>query len=131
MKPVLLLICLYPEMIKPGKDQRDYYYFMAVGHYKLEVGVRTITSNYHLFTLIYMSLTIHHLHYKHHPTTYASSQEYEASQSCVNRVLQMEPNNYQAKQLKELVQKKIKRGTCTDTIIDCVYMQYTDRVHPV
>ena len=24
-------------MIK-GKDQRDYYYFMALGHYKLEVG---------------------------------------------------------------------------------------------
>ena len=24
-------------MVK-GKDQRDYYYFMALGHYKLEVG---------------------------------------------------------------------------------------------
>ena len=26
------------ELIKPGKDQRDYYYFVALGHYKLEVG---------------------------------------------------------------------------------------------
>ena len=37
-------------------------------------------------------------------------QEYEASQSCVDRVLQMEPNNMQAKQLKQLVSKKIRRG---------------------
>ena len=29
----------------------------------------------------------------------------------MDRVLQMEPNNYQAKQLKELITKKIRRGT--------------------
>ena len=32
---VIILILL--ELIRPGKDQRDYYYFMALGHYKLEV----------------------------------------------------------------------------------------------
>ena len=26
------------EQVIKGKDQRDYYYFMALGHYKLEVG---------------------------------------------------------------------------------------------
>ena len=26
------------EQVVKGKDQRDYYYFMALGHYKLEVG---------------------------------------------------------------------------------------------
>ena len=29
----------------------------------------------------------------------------------MDRVLQMEPNNYQAKQLKKLITKKIRRGT--------------------
>ena len=29
------------------------------------------------------------------------SQEYELAARCVDRVLQMEPNNYQAKQLKD------------------------------
>ena len=38
------------------------------------------------------------------------SQEYEVAERCVNRVLQMEPNNYQAKQLKDLITKKIRRG---------------------
>ena len=37
-------------------------------------------------------------------------QEYESAESCVDRVLQMEPNNYQAKQLKALAVKKIRRG---------------------
>ena len=27
-----------PSSMIKGKDQRDYYYFMALGHYKLEVG---------------------------------------------------------------------------------------------
>ena len=58
-------------MVIKGKDQRDYYYFMALGHYKLE--------------------------------------EYELAEQCVDRVLQMEPNNYQAKQLKKLITKKIRR----------------------
>ena len=93
-------------MIKPGKDQRDYYYFMALGHYKLEV---TICTNY---KLMHVNEAI--------PTTgfvitnsfliTRCMQEYEASCSSVDRVLQMEPNNYQAKQLKQLVQKKIRRG---------------------
>ena len=26
------------EQVVKGKDQRDYYYFMALSHYKLEVG---------------------------------------------------------------------------------------------
>ena len=38
------------------------------------------------------------------------TQEYELAESCVDRVLQMEPNNYQAKQLKECIAKKLKRG---------------------
>ena len=38
-------------------------------------------------------------------------QEYELSRSCVDRVLQMEPKNMQAKELKQLVEKKIRRGT--------------------
>lgn len=35
----VIMVCFMTilEMIKPGKDQRDYYYFMALGHYKLEV----------------------------------------------------------------------------------------------
>ena len=37
-------------------------------------------------------------------------QEYESAERCVDRVLLMEPNNYQAKQLKELVVKKLRRG---------------------
>ena len=40
-------------------------------------------------------------------------QEYESAESCVDRVLQMEPNNYQAKQLKALAVKKIRRGELT------------------
>ena len=40
-------------------------------------------------------------------------QEYEAAQSCVDRVLQMEPNSRQANQLKQLISKKIKRGGIT------------------
>ena len=37
-------------------------------------------------------------------------QEYESAERCVDRVLLMEPNNYQAKQLKELIVKKLRRG---------------------
>ena len=37
-------------------------------------------------------------------------QEYESADRCVDRLLQMEPNNYQAKQLKELIVKKLRRG---------------------
>ena len=37
-------------------------------------------------------------------------QEYESAERCVDRVLQMEPNNYQAQQLKELIIKKLRRG---------------------
>ena len=37
-------------------------------------------------------------------------QEYESAEICVDRILQMEPNNYQAKQLKELIIKKLRRG---------------------
>lgn len=25
------------ELVRQGRDQRDYYYFVALGHYKLEV----------------------------------------------------------------------------------------------
>jgi fission 1 protein len=57
--------------ISQGKDQRDYFYFIALGHYKLE--------------------------------------EYESAERCVDRVLLMEHNNYQAKQLKELIVKKLRR----------------------
>lgn len=43
--------------------------------------------------------------------TYSLSvQEYESAERCIDRVLQMEPNNYQAKQLKELIIKKLRRG---------------------
>lgn len=38
-------------------------------------------------------------------------QEYEEAQNCIDRVLQMEPTNYQAQQLKALITKKITRGT--------------------
>ena len=41
-----------------------------------------------------------------------AKQEYEEAERCVDRVLQMEPTNRQAKQLKELVTKKIRRGAC-------------------
>lgn len=34
---VVCFVTLILELIRPGKDQRDYYYFMALGHYKLEV----------------------------------------------------------------------------------------------
>ena len=37
-------------------------------------------------------------------------QEYEAADRCIDRLLQMEPNNYQAKQLKDLIVKKLTRG---------------------
>ncbi|XP_064390012.1 mitochondrial fission 1 protein-like [Halichondria panicea] len=63
-------IKLMEELIQQGRDQRDYYYFVGLGHYKLE--------------------------------------EYEDADKCVARVLQMEPNNYQAKQLKTLINKKIR-----------------------
>jgi fission 1 protein len=36
-------------------------------------------------------------------------QEYESADRCIDRLLQMEPNNYQAKQLKELIVKKLTR----------------------
>ena len=38
------------------------------------------------------------------------TQEYESADRCIDRLLQMEPNNYQAKQLKELIVKKLTRG---------------------
>ena len=37
-------------------------------------------------------------------------QEYESAERCVDRILQMESNNNQAKQLKELIIKKLRRG---------------------
>ena len=48
------------------------------------------------------------------------SQEYELAARCVDRVLQMEPNNYQAKQLKDLITKKIRRGAYTVGKEGCV-----------
>ena len=60
------------ELVTKGRDQRDYYYFTSLGHYKLE--------------------------------------EFEEADSCVDRVLQMEPNNLQAKTLKQLITRKIRRG---------------------
>ena len=41
---------------------------------------------------------------------FLSLQEYESADHCIDRLLQMEPNNYQAKQLKELIVKKLTRG---------------------
>lgn len=58
-------------LIEQGRDQRGYYYYMGLGHYKLE--------------------------------------EYEEAKNCTDRVLQMEPNNRQAKQLSQLISKKLKR----------------------
>jgi hypothetical protein len=37
-------------------------------------------------------------------------QEYEEAERCVDRILQMEPSNRQANQLKQLITKKIRRG---------------------
>lgn len=42
--------------------------------------------------------------------------EYEAAEKCVNRVLHMEPHNYQAKQLKTLINKKIKKGAVANFV---------------
>lgn len=64
-------IRLMEELVTKGRDQRDYYYFTSLGHYKLE--------------------------------------EFEEADSCVDRVLQMEPNNLQAKTLKQLITRKIRR----------------------
>lgn len=94
----VIIVCFVTilELIKPGKDQRDYYYFMALGHYKLEVNC-CLTRNHKIYPICSTVM-------------YFLVQEYEASQSCVDRVLQMEPNNNQAKQLKQLVSKKMRRG---------------------
>lgn len=55
-------------------------------------------------------------------------QEYESAERCVDRILQMEPNNYQAKQLKELIIKKLRRGyylhTCIDPCMHACIMSY-------
>lgn len=66
-------IGLMNELVKKGKDQRDFLYYMAIGYYKLE--------------------------------------DYPAADECVNRVLEMEPRNSQANQLKALINKKQFRDT--------------------
>ncbi len=33
-----LMYSIVLDLVKQGNDQRDYYYFMGLGHYKLEVG---------------------------------------------------------------------------------------------
>ena len=43
-----------------------------------------------------------------------SFQEYEEAERCVDRVLQMEPTNRQANQLKKLIVKKIRKGKTSD-----------------
>ena len=48
---------------------------------------------------------------------YVVAQEYEEARNCIDRVLQMEPSNYQAQQLKALINKKITRGT--NSYLDC------------
>ena len=57
------------------------------------------------------------------------SQEYELAARCVDRVLQMEPNNYQAKQLKDLITKKIRRGAYTVGKEGCVCVCVCVRAH--
>ncbi len=43
-------------------------------------------------------------------------QEFESAETCVDRVLHMEPNNHQAKQLKELITKKMRRGRYMESL---------------
>ncbi len=124
------------ELIRPGKDQRDYYYFIALGHYKLEVSgscmsSETLRCTLYMYFLASSYCTMYALFSRTTLCEIIYVQEYEASQSCVDRVLQMEPNNSQAKQLKQLVSKKIQRGgdirhacTCSTCIL---YQEHMSR----
>ena len=42
---------------------------------------------------------------------YYKLEEYSDAEQCINRVLHMEPNNSQAKDLKKLISAKIQQGT--------------------
>ncbi|KAL5488673.1 hypothetical protein EMCRGX_G017650 [Ephydatia muelleri] len=66
-------IGLMSELVKKGKDQRDFLYYIAVGYYKME--------------------------------------DYSAASDCIDRVLEIEPSNSQAKQVKALISKKQFRDT--------------------
>ena len=89
------------ELCKDTGDKRDYVYFIALGYYRLKV---SISQCYNSGIIILR-------------------QEHDDALKFIELALKMEPNNSQAKELKQLIQRKQNQGKCCwlvhHSIFDC------------
>jgi len=80
--------CILLGLCKSAGDKRDYVYLIALGFYRLQV----------LPVLITMVMW------------WNVMQEYGEAMKFIDTTLAMEPNNSQAKELKQLIKQKQDRG---------------------
>ena len=84
------------ELCTDTGDKRDYVYFISLGYYRLKVML------YHILCTLY----------------YHDIQEYGDAMKFINIALKMEPNNSQAKELKQLIKHKQNQGKL---VVYCSY----------